>query len=88
MSQSPRQVSLDPEKVAYWYFRLNGFLQIKDFVVHPERQSAQRANAQMPIFWPFGSLIGQSVFSIPRMRSWTTTLLGRSGSRRKGTCSC
>jgi hypothetical protein len=25
---------LDPEKVAYWYFRLNGFLQIENFLVH------------------------------------------------------
>jgi hypothetical protein len=29
---------LDPEKVAYWYFRLNGFFEIENFVVHPGRQ--------------------------------------------------
>ncbi len=33
---------LDPEKVAYWYFCLNGFLQIENFVVHPERRGGQR----------------------------------------------
>jgi hypothetical protein len=33
---------LDPEKVAYWYFRLNGFLQIENFVVHPERRGRKR----------------------------------------------
>ena len=35
---------LDPEKVAYWYFRLNGFLQIENFVVHPERRGSQRTD--------------------------------------------
>ena len=25
---------LKPEKVAYWYLRLNGFLQIENFVLH------------------------------------------------------
>jgi hypothetical protein len=34
---------LDPEKVAYWYFRLNGFLQIENFVVH-EVAGGQRGN--------------------------------------------
>ena len=35
---------LDPEKVAYWYFRLNGYLQIENFVVHPVRHGGQRTN--------------------------------------------
>ncbi|MBR1236629.1 hypothetical protein [Bradyrhizobium sp. AUGA SZCCT0182] len=39
--------SLDPEKVAYWYFRLNGFLQIENFVVHPERRGGQRTDADL-----------------------------------------
>jgi len=39
--------SLDPEKVAYWYFRLNGFLQIENFVVHPERGGSQRTDADL-----------------------------------------
>jgi hypothetical protein len=38
---------LDPEKVAYWYFRLNGFFQIENFVVHPERRGAQRTDADL-----------------------------------------
>ena len=29
----PRQIRMNPEKVAYWYLRLNGFLQIEDFYV-------------------------------------------------------
>lgn len=33
---------LMPEEVAYWYFRLNGFLQIENFVVHPTGGGGQR----------------------------------------------
>lgn len=46
---SPRAaaVSLDPEKVAYWYFRLNGFFQIENFVVHPARRGGQRTDADL-----------------------------------------
>jgi hypothetical protein len=47
VSQPPRPTPLDPEKVAYWYFRLNGFLQIENFVIHPERQGAQRTDADL-----------------------------------------
>ena len=39
--------SLDPEKVAYWYFRLNGFLQIENFVIHPEGSGSQRTDADL-----------------------------------------
>jgi hypothetical protein len=46
LHQAPRE-SLDPEKVAYWYFRLNGFLQIENFVVHPERRGGQRTDADL-----------------------------------------
>jgi hypothetical protein len=45
-SASP-MADLDPEKVAYWYFRLNGFLQIENFVVHPERRGSQRTDADL-----------------------------------------
>ena len=50
MTRSPRLLSagsLEPEKIAYWYFRLNGFLQIENFVVHPERRGAQRTDADL-----------------------------------------
>jgi hypothetical protein len=46
-SHRPAHDSLDPEKVAYWYFRLNGFLQIENFVVHPERRGGQRTDADL-----------------------------------------
>ena len=50
MSPAPQslvQNHIDPEKVAYWYFRLNGFLQIENFVVHPERRGGQRTDADL-----------------------------------------
>lgn len=54
MSQPPRLPPLFPEKVAYWYFRLNGFLQIENFVVHPERRGAQRTDADiLGVRFPF-----------------------------------
>lgn len=56
MSRAPTPAikSLTPEKVAYWYFRLNGFLQIENFVVHPERRGGQRTDADLlAVRFPF-----------------------------------
>jgi hypothetical protein len=47
-SQRSANDVLNPEKVAYWYFRLNGFFQIQNFVVHPERSGGQRTDADLP----------------------------------------
>ena len=50
MNRAPQRVAtsrLDPEKIAYWYFRLNGFFQIENFVVHPERRGGQRTDADL-----------------------------------------
>lgn len=45
---------LTPEKVAYWYFRLNGFLQIENFVVHSSGSGGQRTDADMlAVRFPF-----------------------------------
>lgn len=41
------QERLDPEKVAYWYFRLNGYFQIDNFVVHPPGRGGQRTDADL-----------------------------------------
>ena len=38
---------LNAERVAYWYFRLNGFLQIENFVVHPRSRGGQRTDADL-----------------------------------------
>jgi hypothetical protein len=37
----------DPERLAYWYFRLNGFLTTENFVVHPDAGSDQRTDADL-----------------------------------------
>ncbi|HTT82112.1 MAG TPA: hypothetical protein VMF67_01385 [Rhizomicrobium sp.] len=45
---------LGPEEVAYWYFRLNGFFQIENFVIHPKRHGGQRTDADLlAIRFPF-----------------------------------
>lgn len=45
--QSSRTIRLNPEKVAYWYLRLNGFLQIEDFYVHPAGRGGARTDADL-----------------------------------------
>lgn len=35
------------EKLAYWYFRLNGFLQIENFYVHPRSHGGARTDADL-----------------------------------------
>jgi hypothetical protein len=45
---------LDPEKMAYWYFRLNGFFLIENFIVHPEGRGGQRTDADLlAVRFPF-----------------------------------
>jgi hypothetical protein len=39
--------SLNWERVAYWYFRLNGFFQFENFVVHPSTKGSQRTEADL-----------------------------------------
>ena len=39
--------TLKPDKVAYWYFRLNGFLQIENYIVHPGDHGGQRTDADL-----------------------------------------
>lgn len=36
-----------PDRLAYWYFRLNGFLTTENFVVHPETGGHQRTDADL-----------------------------------------
>ena len=40
-------IRLKAEDLAYWYFRLNGFLTIRNFVVHPESGCNQRTDADI-----------------------------------------
>lgn len=46
-SNGPTLSQLNPEKVAYWYLRLNGFLQIEDFYVHPSGRGGTRTDADL-----------------------------------------
>lgn len=38
---------MNPERLAYWYFRLNGFLTTENFIVHPDQGSKQRTDADL-----------------------------------------
>ena len=50
----PEVKSLDPEKVAYWYLRLNGFFQIENFIVHPAGRGGQRTDIDLlAVRFPF-----------------------------------
>ena len=44
---SPTPDTLTPERLAYWYFRLNGFLTTENFIVHPDRGPNQRTDADL-----------------------------------------
>jgi hypothetical protein len=37
-------MALDPESLATWYFRLNGFFTMKNFIVHPDLGRGQRTD--------------------------------------------
>ena len=38
---------MNPEQLAYWYFRLNGFLTTVNFVIHPEQGAEQRTDVDI-----------------------------------------
>jgi len=38
---------MDPETIAYWFFRLNGCATITNFVVHPDRRGSQRTDVDV-----------------------------------------
>jgi len=46
-SRQQKLFTINPEDLAYWYFRLNGFLTIKNFVVHPDVGSRQRTDVDI-----------------------------------------
>ena len=38
---------ISSEKLAYWYFRLNGFMTMENFILHPEQAGSQRTDADL-----------------------------------------
>jgi len=40
-------MTFNPERLAYWYLRLNGFLTIENFIVHDEGGGPQRTDADL-----------------------------------------
>ena len=43
----PMRYQFDPERLACWYLRLNGFLSIENFIVHNEGGRAQRTDLDL-----------------------------------------
>lgn len=43
----PRNKVSTPERLAYWYLRLNGYMTIENFVIHPDRGANQRTDADL-----------------------------------------
>lgn len=40
-------MQISAEQLAYWYLRLNGFLMIQNFIVHPDSGNEQRTDADI-----------------------------------------
>ena len=40
-------MALNTESLTYWYFRLNGFFTIPNFVVHPDRGAGQKTEVDV-----------------------------------------
>jgi hypothetical protein len=40
-------MTYSPERLAYWYFRLNGFLTTENFIVHPDQGRDQGTDADL-----------------------------------------
>lgn len=58
MSINSSSDSINAEKLAYWFFRLNGFLTIENFVVHPDVGREQRTDVDiLGVRFPFRSEI-------------------------------
>jgi len=38
---------MNPERIAYWFFRLNGCATITNFVIHPDRRGSQRTDVDV-----------------------------------------
>lgn len=55
--------ALDAEHLAYWYFRLNGFMTTVNFVVHPEEGPGQRTDVDvLGVRFPYrAELLSQSM---------------------------
>lgn len=64
---------IDAESLAYWFFRLNGFLTTVNFVVHPEQGSEQRTDVDiLGVRFPFrAELLTDSMEDEQRFRQET-----------------
>ncbi len=57
---------LNPEQTAYWYFRLNGFFTIQNFIVHPDIGGRQHTDAD--IIGDYNNMFIGIRYEIPKFR--------------------
>jgi hypothetical protein len=63
MSHPRSKATVDAEKLAYWFFRLNGCLTIENFVVHPDQGGGQRTDADiLGVRFPYRQELATSLF--------------------------
>lgn len=47
-------MKIDPENLAYWYFRINGFFTMTNFIIHPDYGRKQRTDVDiMAVRFPY-----------------------------------
>ena len=52
-----------PKMIAYWFFRLNGYANITNFVVHPDRRGSQRTDVDvLAVRFPYWHEIPAFIF--------------------------
>ena len=57
-----------PEDLSNWYFRLNGFLTIPNFILHPQKPGSQRTDADLVgIRFPFRKEFGGDQIDDPKL---------------------
>ena len=59
-----KPLQINPEKLAYWYFRVNGCFTFTNFIIHPDRGRGQRTDVDiMAVRLPYRSEILENSMS-------------------------
>ena len=79
---------IHPEKLAYWYFRLNGCLTIENFVVHPDWRRGQQTEIDLiAVRFPHRSeLLNKSMIDDQKIFSDPSRIRIIFAEVKKGTC--
>jgi hypothetical protein len=85
----PPDARISPERLAYWYLRLNGFLTLTNFIVHPDQGRNQETDVDvMGVRFPYRAenlarpMVDDAIF-----RSAESRILFRIAEVKAGRCS-